>query len=68
MAEKAKAKVESDLDREVLRNAFRSAGPHERKLMNELSEKGTPREAAVVAEILHFFPDSFLDDSGWKGD
>lgn len=61
MAQKAKAEVESDLTREQLRAAYEKAGAYEKQLMKELSEKGTPREAALVAEVLHYFPDAFLD-------
>jgi hypothetical protein len=61
MAQKAKATVESDLTREQLRAAYEKAGGLEKQLMRELSEKGTPREAALVAEVLHYFPDAFLD-------
>lgn len=60
MAQKETA-VESELTREQLRKAYQEAGSMEKHLMRELAEKGTPREAAVVAEILHYFPDSFLD-------
>lgn len=61
MAQEEKAPVESQLTREQLREAYRKAGALERHLMRELKEKGTAREAAVVAEILHYFPDAFLD-------
>lgn len=59
MAQKA---TSEDLTSEQLREIYKKAGPKEQKLMSELAQTSEPNQAAIVAELLHYFPGTEVSD------
>lgn len=52
------AQASSGLTIDDMHALLKSAAPEERAFLKELLEQGTPREAMVLAQLLHYFPDS----------
>lgn len=52
----------SGLSIDDVHRIYERCGPDERELLRDLLERGTPREAMVFAQLLHYFPSAYLTD------
>lgn len=52
------AQESSGLTIDDMHALLKNASPEEREFLKKLLEEGTPREAMVFAQLLHYFPDS----------
>lgn len=52
-----------DLTQEQLRKVYADSGEAEKKLMSDLAKTKEPNQAAIVAELLHYFPGAKLTDA-----
>lgn len=58
----AEGQASSGLSIDDMHALLKNAPPADRAFLKELLEQGTPREAMVFAQLLHYFPDAHFDD------
>lgn len=59
----AEGEASSGLTTDDIRAIYDRAGPAERECLRELLAEGTPREAMVFAQALHYFPNARIVES-----